>query len=153
MHINSKMQNTTWDSKSVSNEPPFGASIIVYRISASSLEFLILHRAHKGVDFEGDWAWTPPAGARFPKENMKKCALRELKEETGLELKVQKTNFGTKDWVVFMTEAYIDTQVIIDSEHDRFEWMNISTATNHCRPNRVAKQIKYVAKAILGNEV
>jgi len=52
-----------------------------------------------------------------------------------------------------MAEAPIDTQVILDLEHDRFEWMNISSATKLCHPNRVAKQIKNVAKAILDNEI
>lgn len=145
------MQKTTWDGKSVSSEPPFGVSIIVYRITISGLEFLILHRAHKGANFNGDWAWTPPAGARFPKEDIKICALRELKEETGLELKIQKTSFGTEDWVVFMAKAHEDSQVIIDSEHDHFRWMDISKAKGHCHPKSVAEQVECVAEALLDN--
>ena len=112
MHINSKMQNTTWDSKSVSNEPPFGASIIVYRISASSLEFLILHRAHKGVDFEGDWAWTPPAGARFPKENMKKF-LHDIENKGGEGVVVRDS---TALYIAKRTSKALKVKSFLDSE-------------------------------------
>ena len=35
-------------------------------------EFLLLHRvAPGGPDYEGEWAWTPPAGARQPREDLK----------------------------------------------------------------------------------
>ena len=88
----------------------------------------------------------PPAGARFPKEAMQKCALRELKEETGFELKIQKTSFGTEDWAVFMAEAPEDAQVKLDLEHDRFKWMDLAKAIGHCRPEKVARQIECVAK-------
>ncbi len=146
------MQQTTWDGKAISPEPPFGASIVVYRKSVSGIDFLLLHRAHKGPDFEGDWAWTPPAGARLPKEGLQECALRELREETGLELEVQKTNFGTKDWAVFMAEAATDAQVIIDREHDRFKWMDFAKATKYCKPENVASQIHQVAETLLSRE-
>ncbi len=69
---------TTWDGKPISPEPPFGASVVVYRRGAAGVEFLILHRAHSGPEFDGDWAWTPPSGARLPHEPILACAEREL---------------------------------------------------------------------------
>ena len=88
---------TTWDGKPVASEAPFGAAIVVYRRGPEGLEFLILHRAYDDADFEGDWAWTPPSGARYPAESIKACAARELVEETGLALKLSATGFGTDD--------------------------------------------------------
>lgn len=81
---------TTWDGKPISPDPPYGASIIVYRPSAKGRRFLILHRAHRGPAYEGEWAWTPPSGARYPGEPVEQCAQRELAEETGLRLSLQR---------------------------------------------------------------
>ena len=52
----------TGDGQTVSQEKPYGASIIVYRRSEQGIEYLILHRAFRGAGIEGDWAWTPPSG-------------------------------------------------------------------------------------------
>jgi len=146
------MHKTTWDGEAISPRPPFGASIVVYRKATVGLEFLILHRAHEGPGFEGDWAWTPPAGARFPEEDLRECALRELKEEVGLELEVRRTNLGTREWAVFMAEAHTDSRVEVNPEHDRFEWMDRAKATEHCRPESVAMQIDGVADALSGSK-
>ena len=89
------MTQTTHDGQPITPDPPFGASIIVYRRTGDQVEFLILHRAHHGIAYEGDWAWTPPAGARWPGEPPDEGAQRELKEETGLETPIQPTNHGT----------------------------------------------------------
>ncbi|KAF1047818.1 hypothetical protein [Xylophilus sp.] len=48
------MTATTYDGQAVSPDPPFGASIVVYRKSPSGIEFLLLHRAHQGPDYEGE---------------------------------------------------------------------------------------------------
>ena len=77
---------TTWDGLPISEEPPFGATVVVYRHNGARLEILLLHRAHHGPDYVGDWAWTPPAGSRLPDEPIEACARRELLEETGLDL-------------------------------------------------------------------
>jgi 8-oxo-dGTP pyrophosphatase MutT (NUDIX family) len=58
--------------------------VLVYR-QAPDLEILVLHRAAEGPDFEGDWAWTAPARARFPAEPPGECAARELHEEAGID--------------------------------------------------------------------
>jgi len=50
----------------MSGEPPFGALIVVYRRTQEATEFLVLHRAHAGPEFQGDWAWGPPSGMREP---------------------------------------------------------------------------------------
>ena len=96
---------TTWDGLPVSAERPHGVTVVVYRWTEQGLQVLLLHRAHRGPDYEGDWAWTPPAGARLPGEPVEACARRELREEAGLVLDVRPTACGTADWAVYVAEA------------------------------------------------
>jgi hypothetical protein len=71
----------TWDDKPIAREPPFACCVVVWREAAGDREFLLLHRlAPGGVDFAGDWAWTPPAGARQPGEPPDTAAARELQD-------------------------------------------------------------------------
>jgi 8-oxo-dGTP pyrophosphatase MutT (NUDIX family) len=142
------MANTTYDGLPIATEPPFGAAIVVYRRVAPGLEFLILHRAHGGPDFEGDWAWTPPAGARQPNETPDACAKRELYEETKLELPLQLIAHGSADWLLYMAEAPADALVVLDAEHDRFEWVAADSAARLCQPDRVSAQVRAVAASL-----
>ncbi|TAK12435.1 MAG: NUDIX domain-containing protein [Anaerolineae bacterium] len=134
-------EQTTWDGKPVSPEPPFGASILVTRRGTGGIKFLLLHRAHEGTDYEGDWAWTPPSGARQPGEDLTASARRELLEETGLTLEITPTEFGTTDWPVFIAEAQPDCAVTLSAEHDRYEWLRAEEAIQLCQPAEVAAPI------------
>jgi 8-oxo-dGTP pyrophosphatase MutT (NUDIX family) len=96
----------------------------------------MLHRAHHGPEYEGDWAWTPPAGARLPGEPIDACARRELLEETGLVRDLTPTECGTSEWPVYTVQVEPDTVVTLDDEHDRFEWVPSSAAVTRCRPDR-----------------
>jgi 8-oxo-dGTP pyrophosphatase MutT (NUDIX family) len=137
---------TTWDGLPVSSDRPFGASIVVWRRSAGVHEFLLLHRlAPGGPEFEGDWAWTPPSGARLPGEDIDETARRELREETGLELPCERVDFGTDDWVLYVAEAPTRAVVRLDDEHDRYEWVAVDRASAQCRPDVVGSGIAGVA--------
>jgi 8-oxo-dGTP pyrophosphatase MutT (NUDIX family) len=131
---------TTWDGLPVSAERPHGVTVVVYRHGAGGLEVLLLHRAHHGPEYAGDWAWTPPAGSRWPGEPVATCARRELHEEAGLELEVRLTDCGTPDWAVYVAEAPLGAEVSLahDPEHDRFEWLAPGPAAARCRPALVA---------------
>jgi 8-oxo-dGTP pyrophosphatase MutT (NUDIX family) len=126
---------TTWDGLPISAEPPFGASVVVFRAGQDQLEVLMLHRAHLGPEYAGDWAWTPPAGARMPGEPIEDCARRELREETGLDLTLEPTACGTPDWLLHLAEAPPDAMVRSDAEHDRFEWVPAASASERCSPD------------------
>ena len=78
-----ELQHTTWDGLPISDEPPFGATVVVFRVRDDRFDVRMLHRAHHGPDYTGDWAWTPPAGARLPGELVEDCARRELRETRG----------------------------------------------------------------------
>jgi 8-oxo-dGTP pyrophosphatase MutT (NUDIX family) len=96
---------TTWDGEPVSRERPHGATIVVAAHCPAGWRYLLLHRGHRGRDFDGDWAWTPPAGSRKPGEDVLACAARELHEETGLTAKPRTVRTGDTDWSVFAVEV------------------------------------------------
>lgn len=142
-------ERTTWDGQPISPEKPHGVTVIVYRRIAGEPEFLILHRAYNSPDYEGDWAWTPPSGARHPGENEGTCARRELLEETGLNLAPTLTDCGTEDWWVYVAEAPREVEVQLSEEHDRFEWVSMERALQKCAPNVVSHPLQRAASHIL----
>jgi 8-oxo-dGTP pyrophosphatase MutT (NUDIX family) len=137
---------TTWDGKPVSREKPHGVSILVYRRAEQGYEFLILHRAHHGAAYEGEWAWTPPSGSRYPGESVLECARRELWEEAGLSLPIQRTGYGSEEWEVYIAEAGPTDEVrLLDKEHDRFEWVPVEVAVRRCLPEEVSNSLRAAA--------
>ena len=135
------MRWVTADGHPVSREPPHGVTIVVSRAGAHGREWLLLHRAHEGPDYEGEWAWGPPAGARHPGEAVDACARRELEEETGLSLPCRPTTFGDDEWAVYAAEAPADAAVVLSSEHDAFAWLPADAAATRCLPAYVGDTI------------
>lgn len=133
----------------MTENPLVGSAVIVYRQSGGDLEFLILHRTDSGPDFEGDWAWGPPAGHRKEEENAFECAERELFEETRLALDLRETNHGLEKFKVFVARASHEDVVILSKEHDRFEWADLETVLTVCKPKRVASNFVQVARDVL----
>ncbi len=139
---------TTWDGLPISPEPPFGVCVVIYRRQQEQVEFLILHRADQGADFEGEWAWTPPSGARFPNEPVDNCAQRELLEELGLTLAVQPTERSADSWAIYSAEASLEDEVVLDAEHDRYAWVSLARAKAECLPEPVGASLQYVAQLL-----
>lgn len=147
--------NRTWDGLHIALDRPTGASVVVRRrTSAGELEFLLLHRNAEGHEYEGDWAWTSPAGCRQPGEPVYPAALRELAEEAGLTgLRPWAVDLswdlpsGTS-WVVFAVDVTADVQIdLVDPEHDRYEWLSAAEARRRVRPEFVAvRQIDRVER-------
>ncbi len=135
---------TTWDGLPVSPEPPFGASIVVYRRRQGQTEILLLHRAHHGAAYEGDWAWTTPAGSRLPQEDIEVCARRELREETGLDRPLQTPDIGGDEWAAYAVEVDARVTITLDAEHDRYEWVDLHTALTRCQPVQVSDTLRRV---------
>jgi 8-oxo-dGTP pyrophosphatase MutT (NUDIX family) len=131
------------------SEPLYGASIVVFRRENSRIQYLILHRKHLGTQYEGDWAWGPPGGARLPDESVEDCASREMLEETGVDVPLTRTTFGIDDWVVFVAEVE-DDDIVLSDEHDRFRWVGLDDAVASCLPQFTAEPFALVDALLVG---
>ena len=134
------MIETTWDGLSVARERPYACCAVVWREGERDREFLLLHRmAPGGAGFEGDWAWTPPSGARRPGETPDAAAARELHEETGLNLPFAPLPDAapSEDVALYVAQAPPDAEVMVDDEHDRFLWLPLEGAVPKCLPSGV----------------
>jgi 8-oxo-dGTP pyrophosphatase MutT (NUDIX family) len=130
---------TTWDGEPVSRDRPHGATVVVAAQRPGGWRYLLLHRGHRGPDWTGDWAWTPPSGSRKPSEDVTACAVRELHEETGLRSEPRPVLIDDTDWAVFALEIPWGTAVMVDgTEHDRLEWVSYAEVCRRCRPAEVA---------------
>jgi 8-oxo-dGTP pyrophosphatase MutT (NUDIX family) len=133
--------DVTWDGLPIARERPFAVAVVVWRAGRGEREFLLLHRlAPGGADYEGEWAWTPPAGARQPGEAPDAAAARELAEETGLALRLTPVPDASSsdDVVLYVAEASLDSEIALDDEHDRFLWLPLAEALPKCLPPTVA---------------
>ena len=145
--------DTTWDGLPVARERPFAIAIVVWRRGGTGTEFLLLHRlAPGGPRYEGDWAWTPPAGARQPGEAPALAASRELAEESGLALPLTPLPEApvSDDVAIYATEAPSDAEIILDDEHDEFLWLSLAEAVPKCLPSSVGMGLANVGAWIAG---
>jgi 8-oxo-dGTP pyrophosphatase MutT (NUDIX family) len=135
---------TTWDGLPIAGENPRASSVVVWRSGSSGREYLLLHRHHHGREYAGDWAWTPPSGARQPGETPEEAAARELLEETGLELPFVPVAPVTEVVALFCAEAPAGSEVRLDPEHDAFAWLTLDEAAPRCLPAIVGESLRRV---------
>ena len=145
--MSDEVLHRTWDGLHIAGDNPTGSTVVVRRRGAAGqVEFLLLHRNAKGPEYEGDWAWTAPAGCRQPGEPVYPAALRELAEEAGLvglrpwavDLSWNKPP-STTHWAVFAVDVPSDIRIdLVDPEHDRYGWLPAAEARQRVRPEFVA---------------
>jgi 8-oxo-dGTP pyrophosphatase MutT (NUDIX family) len=114
-----------------------GATVVVRRGD----EYLVLRRVEYHAN--GDWEWTPPAGTAEEGESPYETAVRELREETGLELPVRLVREA--EWSLFVADAPPDAEVVLSDEHDRYEWVSLDDACVRCLPELVGAGLREVA--------
>ncbi len=138
---------TTYDGLPVSREQPHGATVVVVSEAPDGWRYLVLHRAHRGSNFGGEWAWTPPSGARLPGEEIAACAARELQEESGLRAMPTPLLVEDVEWAVFELVVPWGTPIAVDGvEHDRYEWVTLDQACSLCLPAVVADSLRLAAR-------
>ncbi len=135
----------TWDGEPIASDDPVGSTVVARRAAANAgWEYLLLHRAHHGPDHEGDWAWTSPAGCRRPGEPVRDGAVRELAEEAGIAATPWPVDLSGR-WVSWALTVPVDTPVVLlDTEHDRFEWVRPDQAAERIRPAVASEAIAKV---------
>ena len=138
----------TWDGLPVARESPYASCVVVWREGPAGREFLVLHRAHFGPDFAGDWAWTPPSGARQPGEDPAAAGTRELREEAGLVLPLSPLESPSPDVALYVAEAARDAEVRLDAEHDAYRWLRLAAAAELCLPATVADGLRAAAATL-----
>ena len=138
------METTTWDGLPIAEENPRASSVVVWRHGDAGREYLLLHRHHHGPDYAGDWAWTPPSGARQPGETPEEAAARELREEAGLELPFEPVAHVIDEVALFCAEAPAGAEVQLDPEHDAFAWLTLEEAAPRCLPAVVGESLRIV---------
>ena len=132
---------------------PRGATVVVWRRRGYELEVLVLHRAagHESSVAEPDWGWSPPSEARRPGEYVGFTALRALREQTGLELKLTlaeaSARGGVTDWPVFTAEDSAAATVRLDAGHDRYAWVPLDQGLLRCVPAAIADQLRLALAA------
>lgn len=132
----------------MAREPPLACCLVVWRPTPGGREFLVLHRAHFGPGFGGDWAWTPPSGARQPGEDADGAAARELREEAGLDLPFARIASPNPDVALYIAEAPSDAEIALDAEHDAFRWLPLDAAASLCLPATVADGLRAAAATL-----
>ena len=139
----------TWDGLPISPTPPHGAMIVVYRDVEGRREYLLLHRAHHGPDYDGPWAWGPPSGARYPGEEIDRCAARELYEETGLDLLPRPLPEAVSyEWPVYILQAPSPTPLRLSAEHDSYVWLPYEEALLRISPLVVREAFEVAVRRV-----
>jgi 8-oxo-dGTP pyrophosphatase MutT (NUDIX family) len=140
-------ERVTWDGLAIADDPPTGTVIAVFRRQSERVEWLVLHRAHRGLDYDGDWAWGAPSGCRLPGEAVEACARRELLEETGLDMSPAPL-LDDELWPLFLVEVPPGIEVRLSAEHDAYRWVDLATATDLIKPELVAEQVRRAAELL-----
>ena len=115
-------------------EKHYSAGIVVYRKQESNIEYLILHYA-KGH-------WDLPKGHLELGETNEEAALRELEEETGLEIAITPGFEESFSYIFIEDGQMIDKtvsffvgqaekdNVILSDEHIDYKWLSLNDALN-----------------------
>jgi 8-oxo-dGTP pyrophosphatase MutT (NUDIX family) len=111
-----------------------GAGGVVYKHVSGKYYFLLL-----GRDEDGDLSYHLPKGTLHLDETLELCALREIKEEAGVNVML-KTFLGAKytefeyknkkynKTLLYFAAKYIDEAGIMDNEHDFKQWFGYDQA-------------------------
>lgn len=103
--------------------------------------------------------WEFPSGKKEPMENIEDTARREAKEETGLDIKIDKPisvfNFGWEKEneirdateIVFLGQIEGVSEIKLSSEHQNFAWITKNEIGNY----EMSTETKSIIEEILSN--
>lgn len=126
---------------------------IIYISRNGKRKYLIMHRKKSN-------SWHLPKGTQETGESLKKTALREIKEETGLKIKIEKyigllNSVYKRDKKIVQKETYYflaqpkdarSTLHLHDYEHDKVIFVSYKTALHHLRNYSIYEKEEEVLK-------
>ncbi len=130
-------------------ESATSAGGVVYRLGDQGLEVVICGRSREGI-------WGLPKGTPEPGEDLITVATREVREETGLEVRPEDQIGSIRYWFVREGVRYHKTVYHYlfvpiggsleahDAEYDRVEWLNVEEA---CRRLSYQNEVDIIRKA------
>jgi dATP pyrophosphohydrolase len=142
----------------MSKRRPDAVGVVVLRGSGTATDVLLLRRA--GGAFDG--AWTIVMGTVEKRERATHTARREVLEETGLVVRrlftagVLDTFYDpVKDRIVnvpFFVARVDDDDVVIDSDHDTYQWVSFEVAAALLTFPSQRRLIPEIYDAFIANE-
>ena len=140
--------------RNIKKEPDFVYLVATSIIKNESEEILLLKRSH---DSSYEDFWQLPEGKIEMREKPRDAIIREMKEETGLEVKIEEMVF-TQDWefsyekgsvwfkrFIFRTKA-LDGKIKLSHEHTDYKWVKPEDAV---RELKLIQGIKEIIKELL----
>lgn len=131
------------------SQSPYGISAggVVYRKAGDGYEFLLL-----GRNIENDISYHLPKGTLYLDETLEACAIREIREESGVNV-LLKTYIGGKQasfeyegklsdkTIHYYVAEYTSDAEPMDNEHDFREWVSYEQAVEKLSTNKKREDI------------
>ncbi len=128
----------------------FSAGVVIFRMRDSNREYLLLHYPHGH--------WDLPKGKIEKGESNRQAALRELKEETGLDATIldgfeckisyffdHEEKLAMKNVVFFVGQAAETDSVTLSDEHINYAWLNYDEAMERLTFENAKEVVKKVS--------
>lgn len=140
------------------DELPIKLEGILFSRNNGKYKFLLLRRTPEDGDF-----WQPLTGTLYDGERLRKCLLRELKEETGINTLVSITKEVWRfDWkkgentiieFVFGVEIARNSKIVLNkSEHSEYKWCSFEEAMNILGRDNNKRAFEEFKKKFIANE-
>ncbi|MGH7157847.1 MAG: NUDIX hydrolase [Candidatus Saccharimonadales bacterium] len=114
-------------------------------------EVLALRRSQTDERRPGQWDF--PGGWVDAGEDTHKAAIREAKEEAGIELKDPELVFafsevdskrGNGTWLLYIEHIFSEPTVTLSAEHDAYDWKKPEDLLKEITYDRQQKMLRYV---------